>query len=259
MKDIYNLIKDKILEHDKVKHSVIGGNLSWKRSHFVILSEIIKDELADAEELQGEKKFELGTTISHITLQRFFENEYDEKTHNDLRFLRTLDKICIFLGYKDLNTFAQSINGKSHLFQKELDDQHYLEIVRMYCRANFEFFKKLPELHYYLFEHVLFGEAPFLGRIIRHSNDISKMRLQLYTENNRSNYEIFAIEILEKTPENIVIKTQEFWNLLFIREGINDEYIVNELTNQVYFLKKIGNEWRIWDNYNPNAGFLNRK
>lgn len=105
LKSIYNSIKESIKLHPQVSSSVLGNVDHWKRSHYVILSEIIKNVLAVADELQGHRKFELGNTISHITLQRFFESDYQDKTHNDLRFLKTLDKICIFLGYKDLNNY----------------------------------------------------------------------------------------------------------------------------------------------------------
>ena len=89
MKTIYNSIKEEVVKHSKVKDSVLGKVFEWKRSHYIILSEIIKDELALSTELKNDKKFELGNTISHITLQRFFENDYQDKTHNDLRFLKT--------------------------------------------------------------------------------------------------------------------------------------------------------------------------
>jgi len=75
---------------------ILGNSNPWKRSHYIILSEIIKEDLSKREELQNERKFELGTSISHITLQRFFESDYHYKKHSDLRFLKTLDKICIF-------------------------------------------------------------------------------------------------------------------------------------------------------------------
>jgi len=105
LKTIYNSIREEIMRHPKVENSVLGNVGEWKRSHYIILSEIIKEELSEAEELKGGKKFEIGNTISHVTLQRFFENDYQDKTHSDLRFLKTLDKICIFLGHRDLNAY----------------------------------------------------------------------------------------------------------------------------------------------------------
>ena len=79
MKSIYNLIKEKIRQHPKIQLSILADSNPWKRSHYIILAEIIKEELAQREELKAERKFELGTSISHITLQRFFESDYDYK------------------------------------------------------------------------------------------------------------------------------------------------------------------------------------
>ncbi|WP_244926047.1 hypothetical protein [Epilithonimonas arachidiradicis] len=229
----------------------------WKRSHYIILAEIIKEELAHREELQNDRKFELGTSISHITLQRFFESDYDYKTHNDLRFLKTLDKICIFLGFKDLNSFVKSVKGNNSYDESKVGKEFTKDIVYKYCRTNFEFFKFFPELRIDVFEDLIFTESPFIERIKNYSSQLCKKKLKLFTNNNRSNFEIFDIDIISEEKEMVVIKTQEFWNLVFVVENSDEEYIVNELDTQIYFIKKINNVWKIWDNYNPNSGLLN--
>lgn len=83
MKSIYNLIKEEVRRHPIIKNSILADSINWKRSHYIILAELISEELSEKEELRNEKRFELGTSISHITLQRFFESDYDFKTHND--------------------------------------------------------------------------------------------------------------------------------------------------------------------------------
>lgn len=198
-------------------------------------------------------------SISHITLQRFFESDYDYKTHNDLRFLKTLDKICIFLGFKNLNAFVQ--NAKENnlynetLFSKELTT----DIVHKYCQTNFEFFKHFPAQKMEIFTDLIFSDAPFIERIKNYSGELCTKNLKLQTKNNRSNYEIFDIDVISEDSEKIVIKTQEFWNLVFVVENAEEEYLVNELNTQIYFIKKINNLWKIWDNYNPNSGLLNNE
>gem|GEM_PF-4490926 len=59
MKTIYNSIRDEVVKHSKVTNSVLGNVSEWKRSHYIILSEIIKEELSEAEELKGGKKFHM--------------------------------------------------------------------------------------------------------------------------------------------------------------------------------------------------------
>lgn len=258
MKSIYNLIKEKIRQHPIVLNSILGNSNPWKRSHFIILSEIIKDELSKKEELQNERKFELGTSISHITLQRFFESDYDYKTHNDLRFLKTLDKICIFLGFKDLNSFVKSVKGVNSYIESGVGTEFTKDIVYKYCQANFEFFKIFPKLSIDIFDDHVFKESPFIERIKNYSSQLCEKKLKLFTNNNRSNFEIFDIDVISEEKEMVVVKTQEFWNLVFVVENSDEEYIVNELDTQIYFIKKIDNTWKIWDNYNPNSGLLNQ-
>ena len=257
MKSIYNLLKEEIRQQPKIKNSILGSSNPWKRSHYIILSEIIKEELSQKEELQNERRFELGTSISHITLQRFFESDYDYKTHNDLRFLKTLDKICIFLGFKDLNAYILNVKENNIYNENTFSKEFTTDIVHKYCHTNFEFFKLFPELKLEIFDGLIFPEAPFIERIKTYSSNLCEKNLKLYTNNNRSNFEIFDIDVISEESDKMVIKTQEFWNLVFVVDETGEEYIVNELNTQIYFIKHMDNAWKIWDNYNPNSGLLN--
>lgn len=257
MKSIYNLLKEEIRKQPKIKNSILGKANPWKRSHYIILSEIIKEDLSQREELQNERRFELGTSISHITLQRFFESDYHYKTHNDLRFLKTLDKICIFLGFKDLNAYVMNVKENNVYNESAFSKEFTTDIVYRYCHTNFEFFKLFPELKLGVFDELIFPEAPFIERIKTYSSNLCEKKLKLYTNNNRSNFEIFDLDVISEETDKMVIKTQEFWNLVFVVEETGEEYIVNELNTQIYFVKNINNSWRIWDNYNPNSGLLN--
>ncbi len=257
MKSIYNLLKEEIRQQPAIQNSILGNSHPWKRSHYIILSEIIKENLSYREELQNERRFELGTSISHITLQRFFESDYHYKTHNDLRFIKTLDKICIFLGFKDLNAYVTNVKKNDLYNEKVFSKEFTTDIIYRYCHTNFEFFKCFPDSKLELFSELIFPEAPFIERIKTYSSVLCEKKLKLYTNNNRSNFEIFDLDIISEEPDKIVIKTQEFWNLVFMVEETGEEYIVNELNMQIYFIKNINNTWKIWDNYNPNAGLLN--
>ena len=259
MKTIYNSIKNEVVKHPKVKDSVLGKVQDWKRSHYIILSEIIKDELASSEELKNDKKFELGNTISHITLQRFFENDYQDKTHNDLRFLKTLDKICIFLGFRDLNSYIQHIKENGLINKEEGEDIFSTEIVYKYCSTVFELYKNFPVLNLELFEDLVFENSPFLERASQFSTELCDRKFELVTKNNRSNFEVFDVNIVTDEPDKKILETQEFWNLLFKVGETGEEHFVNQLNTQIYFIRKIDNSWKIWDNYNPDAGRLNIK
>lgn len=253
------MLKEEIRQQPVIQNSILGNSNPWKRSHYIILSEIIREDLSTREELQNERKFELGTSISHITLQRFFESDYHYKTHNDLRFLKTLDKICIFLGFKDLNSYVMSVKETNLYNETAFSTELATDIVYRYCHTNFEFFKYFPELKLEVFDELIFPEAPFIERIKTYSSKLCENGLTLFTNNNRSNFEIFDLDVISEESDKMVIKTQEFWNLVFVVEETGDEHIVNELNTQIYFIKKINNSWRIWDNYNPNSGLLNNR
>lgn len=259
MKTIYNSIKNEVVKHSKVRDSVLGKVQEWKRSHYIILSEIIKDELAVSEELRYDKKFELGNTISHITLQRFFENDYQDKTHNDLRFLKTLDKICIFLGFKDLNAYIHHIKDKETTEATVSEGVFSTSIIYSYCSSVFELYKRFPVLNLELFQDLVFENSPFLERASAFSKELCDRKFQLVTKNNRSNFEVFDINIVTDEPDKKILETQEFWNLLFKVGETGEEHFVNQLNTQIYFIRKINNSWKIWDNYNPDAGRLNNK
>ncbi len=259
MKTIYNSIKGEIKKQTKVKDSVLGSVDNWKRSHYIILSEIIKDELAQSEQLKTEKKFELGSTISHITLQRFYENDYQDKTHNDLRFLKTLDKICIFLGFKDLNAYIHHIKETETNGKVISGDVFSTDIVYQYCTTVFDLYKSFPVLKLDLFKDLVFDQSPFLERATSFSQELCERNFELVTKNNRSNFEVFDINIVTDEPDKKILETQEFWNLLFKVGETGEEHFVNQLNTQIYFIRKIDNEWKICDNYNPDAGRLNNK
>lgn len=259
MKTIYNSIREEVAKHSKVKNSVLGNVKEWKRSHYIILSEIIKEELSESEELKGKRKFEIGNTISHVTLQRFFENDYQDKTHNDLRFLKTLDKICIFLGYKDLNSYIQSLKEVRKDNNQESDHEFLTQMVYKYCATVFDFYKGFPNHNTSLFKELVFNDSPFLERASQFSKELCDRDFQLVTKNNRSNYEVFDIHLVTDEPDKKVLESQEFWNLLFKVGETGEEHFVNQLNTQIYFIRKIDNVWKIWDNYNPDAGRLNKK
>ncbi|AKK73333.1 hypothetical protein OK18_12575 [Chryseobacterium gallinarum] len=258
MKTIYNSIREEVVKHSKVRNSVLGNVKEWKRSHYIILSEIIKEELSEAEELKGGKKFEIGNTISHVTLQRFFENDYQDKTHSDLRFLKTLDKICIFLGYKDLNDYILFIRHKNQEDEEADDNSFMTQMVYDYCATAFEFCKHFPDHKTELFKELVFDDSPFLERVSQFSKELCDKDFQLVTKNNRSNYEVFDIHIVTDEPDKKILESQEFWNLLFKVGETGEEHFVNQLSTQIYFIRKINDTWKIWDNYNPDAGRLNK-
>lgn len=195
--------------------------------------------------------------MSYITLQRFFEDNNRQEVIHDLRFLKTLDKLSIFLGYKDLNEFIQKSNIKEIDNPKteiNEDFEFFKKIIVDYSIAEFESLKLLPVSNIDGLKKNIFEGSPLLERISTYSKLYEKKKYRLITENNRSNYEIYGYKIISQDENMIVIKTDEFWNLAFEKMDTEEKLIFNKLNSQIYFIKKIKGIWKIWDNYNPDAG-----
>ncbi|KIA88995.1 hypothetical protein [Kaistella jeonii] len=256
MENIYNAIKNDIKSHPNVTLSILGQVREWKRSQFVILSDIISEYLSTCVLLTSDRKLNLGVTISAITLQRFFENDYQVKTHNDLRFIKTLDKLCLFLGKHDLNNY---IHDRVNLTE-EIETHNDLKVESIekdliinFCKSQFDALMDLPKISINKISRFVYVESPLTERIRVAMEEKRKNNLVIITENNRSNYEIFGMTKISDDGKLKVIKTQEFWNLLFM-DGDQNTYIANHLNTQFYFIKKFGEEWKIWDNFNPDYG-----
>ena len=254
MEKIYNAIKADIKNHPDLKSSILGMMKEWKRSQFVILADLISDNLAQSITSTDARRLSLGITISPITLQRFFENDYQIKTHNDLRFIKTLDKLCIFLGKNDLNDYIHHFKQGTNLTLEEDSSNHLSdkELITKFCEFQFEALKYLPTINLEKISTTVCKASPILERTNLYLQEKRKKNLVFVTENNRSNYEIFKITTVSEDSKLKVIKTEEFWNLVFKDEQENN-YIVNHINTQFYFIKNFDNHWKIWDNYNPDS------
>lgn len=263
MKDIVDRLKTHVLLHPKVSKSLLSNSPTWKRSHYIFLSELIEEELSQSAFMTQKKKSELGISISPSTIQRIFSTKADEKFTADLRVIKTLDKFCIFLGYTGLNDFLSNATDNTEIIELKNDEKpienetglsldYFFSIIKQYCYEEFEYLKKLPIIDIANLKKYAFEDGPFFNRITQNYADFSKLGYTLSQENNRSNYELYNFKSLTLEKEFVVISVKEFWNLYFINKYGKTKHICNFSNTQKYFLKKINTEWKIWDNYNPH-------
>nr|WP_294934484.1 hypothetical protein [uncultured Flavobacterium sp.] len=264
MEEIIKKLKNEIINHDLIKNSSLFSSPQWKRAHYIILSEIISERLSKSEFMQGSKKNDLGISISSSTLQRVFTNSYSDKGNTDLRFLKTLDKLAIFLGYPNLNNFLlhrsqsentlfknEQLNAVEGVDAMDTPISFFTELITNYCREEFEVIKKIPELHPEPLLEFVFAEGPLYKRATDMLSKFSERNLHLNCENNRSNFENYGFKVRNVTTDSIVITSKEFWNMHWVDSNGKTTYIVNRANNQLYFFRKIKGVWKIWDNHNP--------
>lgn len=136
-------------------------------------------------------------------------------------------------------------SSKIDFFEKEL--------VVNFCQSQFDALKDLPSISFDKITQYIYKDSPLFKRIRIFIEDQKKNDLLFITENNGSNFEIFDVEKISDEPTLKVIKTKEFWNLIF-KNNDDQHYIINHLNTQFYFIKKRDQQWEIWDNYNPDFG-----
>ncbi len=245
------ILKEEIKNSEKVKNTILGITSDWKTSHYNTLAQVINEHLINCDALQGEKKFELGNTISPITLKRFFEDKISESTTTDLRFIKTLDKLCIFIGYDSFNHFITK-RKKGEPTQTVIEDDNSLQELIMNCaRLEFKFLSELPAIDMSEIENYVIKDSPYYLRIKNYLQDLREQKKAMRGAPH-SNYEVYGIETKTLNENLIMVMTQEFWNLTFDVEG-GKPFLYHTLNSQNYFLKPIDGEWKIWDNHNPNV------
>lgn len=260
MKSIIEQLKQNILSSTAVQNSSLAGIKTWKRAQYMILSELISDYLSKSEHLQGHRKNELGTTISSTTLQRIFTDHYSNTQNSDLRFLKTLDKLAIFIGFQSLNHFLSNTatsNNPEETVVCEIGEKERLlpvfeKLITRYCQEEFNSLLQLPEVDLGNLSHYIFEDGPLTQRIHDLISNIAQLGHQLNNINNRSNFELYDFKLCSLDENLAVIKVEEFWNLEFRDD---DGYLCNAYNHankQTYFIKKLNGVWKIWDNHNPD-------
>ena len=252
MKTIITEIKNQIKNHEHVKNSALANNSNWKRAQYIILSSIVSKELSQSKHLEGTRKFELGTTLSYITLQRFFEDNYNESDFNDLRFLKTLHKLCIFLGFHDLNEFILSSNAIDSLKRDENYAKNFCNIVENLCLEEFEILKGLPSKSLDSLCNYTFKESQTFKNIKNYMDKYKEANYFFDKQYEEGKFELISCELVADEKEHKIIKTVENWD--FVLRNNEDRTIYYKVFNsQTYYLKKDkkGN-WKVWNNYNPN-------
>jgi hypothetical protein len=245
-----------IKEHPEVKNSSLGGPSIWKRTHYNVLAELISENLAAIDCSGNEKNNERNTTISGVTLFRIFTNDHSSIEHSDLRFLKSLDKLAVFLGFTNLNNFLnRDIHGDKNALADESKEElfaRFISLIKNSCKDEFEQLRKLPEIDLQDYPRFIFHEGPLKGKLIDTFNYYSKLNYKLNVTSNRSNHELYDFKLVTLEEGMGIVSVEEFWNLEWNDDRGNIAFVLNKLNRQTYFFKKIDGIWKIWDNYNPN-------
>lgn len=259
MKLIIDQLKECIRSHPDVLNSSIGNTPSWKRTQCIVLSQIISDSLVKSEVLKEAKANLNATSISSMTLQRIFSDSYTEKVNPDLRFLKTLDKLAIFLGHASLNSFLSHQNElekETALLECKKQTEAFEKLIFEYCQESFRCLQNLPAINSGELSNYVFDDGPLKKRIKKALSKYSNHDILIGNIENRTPFTISDFTMVTVDSDLMVLTVTESWN--FEWKNCNDTEVTpyNKENRQSYFLKQRDGEWKIWDNHNPDHNEL---
>lgn len=252
MKAIFEEIKNAIRESEPIRKCALNSIAHWKRNQFIQLATIISEELSKSPLLKGKRIYELGTSISYITLKRFYEDSYRESAINDLRFLKTIHKLCIFLGYFDFNEYI--INNQKIKSISTCEDHFtvYKDLVYNFCNKEVEAIKKLPEIDITFLKPYVFEESKLLEKTKNYLKKYKEAGFHYDMSYEQPSFELLSCELISDDEEMKIIKTHEHWDMV-LKTNTDKTLIYKVINNQIYYIKKEGGDWKIWDNFNPDS------
>lgn len=248
-------LKTCIFNSELIKNSVLGYTRHWKNNHYDLLSEIINDDLAYKIPKDSDEHYELGNTISAITLKRIFEGNIKPSAYNDLRFRKTLNKLAIFVNYKGINEFITEFESNNTDSNQDQDFEKAIDVIKDVCKFEYQQILNMPNFNITGLENLVKENSPYEERVKEYWNKLKTEGMRLRP--GLHNYEVYDYQLVSKETDAMVVSSVEFWNLVF--DTNNGIYTYHKERQQTYYFKK-DNEgnWKIWDNYNPDLDELIR-
>lgn len=259
MKLIIDQLKECIRSHPDVLNSSIGNVQNWKRTQCIVLSQIISAALSKSDLLKGSKKKSNAASISGMTLQRLFNDTYTEKVNPDLRFLKTLDKLAIFLGHASLNNFL-AVQSEKEKEAEVTDSKKHTEIFEKlildYCQESFKCLQSLPSINFEAMSNYVFDDGPLRKRIKKALSKYSNYSTEINSIENIPPFIVSDFNTVTVDNDLVIITVKESWKFEWKNTSELKVHIYNKTNKQSYFLKEREGKWKIWDNHNPDSSEL---
>lgn len=231
----------------------LGSPSKWKEKEFKHLAKLISDFLSETDQLTEEQKTEIGPTISAITLKRIFKYGYELSASIEVRQLRTLNKLCLFLGFPNWDAFLAK---HKNILSTDISERTIKQIITQACQAEFDAYYALPKIKTEALNDYFIPEGPAWKKITSLVHRSISKKWILNFPDNPSYYKIIALEISSIQATQIEVKSKENWYLKWMCLKTNTSpFVYNELNEQYYLLSQHEGKWKIDINYyqSPNA------
>ena len=246
----FQYLKQLIVESKKLPfHSTDASQ--WTLGQFQLLSQLFHQELDNSPLLTPHEREHLGTTISASNLRRYLKYDFVLRERVDKRQLKSLDKLCVFVDFKDWASFYQ------YFIENHSEDEAKIkDIIQKAIQAEFDAYRSLPTIHTDELKKYFLVKGSAYKRIEAVLQRRFADECILNNPNNSSTSELVEFRLSKIEEAEIHVQTKEYWYLRWYnKDSLELEYIYNELNEQFYILIKTDDTWKIKMNYyeSPNT------
>ena len=213
---------------------------SWTQTTFEQLANNINDVLTNR--LTDEKRQKLGIRVSSSTLKRIFKYGYKLGPNIDPRKKKTLDLLCIYLGFDSLDIF---INHK----KQQLSSEDVSTLIRQATKAEYHAYQNVPLLKTDELQQYFHSSGPAFEKIAYNLSRFINSKQTINTPLNPSTHQLIKCSLKKIDKAGIWIETKEYWYLKW--HNIHDQEhkrTYNALNRQIYLITAIDGVWKIWSN-----------
>ena len=223
-----------------------GGK--WTKSCFELASNIISNELDQL--LSASEKLQSGVTISAKTLSNMFRGEYRLSYPLDPRTLNTLTKIARFLGYASWEQFTDEVDISRQQQAASADPVQAAEYaLREALAEEYRLYCMLPTIEAARLLKYYIPDGPAFNRLMDNLLHFQSKGYHISNPYNPSTHEIFELDVLQHSEEQVRFRTREYWLLCWWDDRPN-RYIRRHkaLEEHFYQLEYSGEGWKVRSN-----------
>lgn len=243
----FKTLRSKLVSHFQQLNPLFNAD-KWQRSHYILMQKEVNEGLRNSIYMTDELKKSHGSTISHMTLKRFFEKSYSDQASTDIRFIKTVDKLCIYLGYPNYQHFVDSFDEED---SSSVTLAELRQFIKEYMSIHVDFLAQAPENAERILGDYVLPDGPYFARLKELRKAMFERSLTLPPDSTIISNDLIDLKIISSNADGLVLEAQEFWFLHFIADE-GTEVLYNNTGMRLYFLKKDAYGWKIWNNYNPD-------
>ncbi|MGB5437151.1 MAG: hypothetical protein WBM98_14745 [Maribacter sp.] len=242
------VLAEELRTSEKVVKNSILKSKKWTKSCYELLSKIIREDLN--QNLAPQMRMAMGTSLSAKTLQKIVSNTYRVSYPIDPRTVNTLNKLVLFLGYKNWDDFVHRKDTARTEKKEEIDvEEAVMAVVQEAVRREHFTYCGLPEV---MEEHLLenyIKDSPAYNKIMDTLVNKAAKNQVISNNYNPSTYEILEIEVRKIENNYAQVHTKEYWLLCWWCAS-SKRYVkrYKDISDHFYILKKKKNRWMIRTN-----------